>query len=460
MYFGIEKNGLSLNEISTAVNGTPYNFRGEDTFVYGICTDTRKNPALSLFIALKGENFNGHDFIGAAYSKGAICAVTDRIINTDKPFIVVENTTVAYGKIASVYKKKFKLLTVAVTGSVGKTTTKEAICAVLSSKLAVCKTEANFNNEIGIPQTLLGINANHRAAVIEMGMCAMGEIASLSKITEPDISVITNIGSSHIGNLGSKENICKAKLEIVEGMKKDAILLLNGDDEYLQKVPIEAQTKKLVGIENENCDFRAVNIREENGGMKFDLVYDGEIYHLFIGALGNHSVMAASFAAACGIICGMSETDLQNGLNRFMGGELRQKIINRNGFKIIDDCYNASPESMRASIDVLKCIKPNKSSRAIAVLGEMKELGSFSSMMHEAIGEYAAQNDCVLFIFGNNDNTIAMAKAYEHSGKKATMLGDDYETAAQIIKTNIKEGDVLLFKASRAVKLENVAEKI
>ena len=245
MYFGIEKNGLSLSEISAAVNGTPYNFQGEDTFVYGVCTDTRKTPKLSLFIALKGENFNGHDFIGEAYSKGAICAITDRIINTDKPFIVVENTTVEYGKIASVYKKKFKLLTVAVTGSVGKTTTKEAICAILSSKLSVCKTEANFNNEVGIPQTLLGINANHRAAVIEMGMCAMGEIASLSKITEPDISVITNIGSSHIGNLGSKENICKAKLEIVEGMKKDAILLLNGDDEYLQKAHIELQTKKL-----------------------------------------------------------------------------------------------------------------------------------------------------------------------------------------------------------------------
>lgn len=460
MYFGIEKNGLSLSEIADAVNGTPYNFRGEDTFVYGICTDTRKKPGLSLFIALKGENFDGHDYIQAAYSKGAICAVTDRIINTDKPFIVVENTLMAYGQIAHAYKKKFKLLTVAVTGSVGKTTTKEAICAVLSSKLTVCKTEANFNNEVGIPQTLLGINASHRAAVIEMGMCAMGEIASLSKITEPDISVITNIGSSHIGNLGSKENICKAKLEIVEGMKKGAIILLNGDDEYLQKAHIEAQTKKLVGIENENCDFRAVNIREESGGMKFDLVYDGEIYSLFIGALGKHSVMAASFAAACGIICGLGEKDLQNGLNQFSGGELRQKIILKNGFKIIDDCYNASPESMRASIDVLKCIKANENGRAIAILGEMKELGSFSPKMHEAIGEYAAQNGCTLFLFGNNDNTNAMAKAYERAGKKATMLGDDYETASKIIKANIKKGDVLLFKASRAVKLENVAEKI
>jgi len=266
MYFGIEKNGLSLSEIAAAVNGTPYNFRGEDAFVYGVCTDTRKNPALSLFIALKGENFDGHDFIGTAYSKGAICAVTDRIINTDKPFIVVEDTLEAYGQTAYAYKKKFKLLTVAVTGSVGKTTTKEAVCAVLSSRLAVCKTEANFNNEVGIPQTLLGINANHRAAVIEMGMCAKGEIASLSRITEPDIAVITNIGSSHIGNLGSRENICKAKLEIVEGMKKGAILLLNGDDEYLQKASVESQTKKLVGIENENCDFRAVNIREEMFG--------------------------------------------------------------------------------------------------------------------------------------------------------------------------------------------------
>ena len=460
MYFGIEKNGLSLNEISAAVKGTPYNFPREDTFVYRVCTDTRKNPALSLFIALKGENFDGHDFIQKAYSKGSICVVTDRIINTDKPFIVVEDTLTAYGQISSVYKKKFKLLTVAVTGSVGKTTTKEAICAVLSSRLPVCKTEANFNNEVGIPQTLLGINADHRAAVIEMGMCAMGEIASLSKITEPDIAIITNIGSSHIGNLGSKENICKAKLEIVEGMKKGAILLLNGDDKYLQRAPIESQTKKLVGIENENCDFRAVNIRNESGGMRFDLVYDGEIYSLFIGALGNHSVMAAAFAAACGIICGLGEKDIQNGLDRFTGGELRQKIIRRNGFTIIDDCYNASPESMRASIDVLKCIKSNESGRAIAVLGEMKELGNFSPRMHESVGEYAAQNGCVLFIFGNNDNTRAMAKGYERSGKKATMLGDDYESASETIKTNIKNGDVLLFKASRAVKLENVAEKI
>ena len=458
-YESIKKNGLSLSEIIFATLGEPHNIKDKTPRVFSIYTDTRGDVSGSLFVPLKGENFNGHDFIKKAFDNGALCSLTEEKISTDKPYILVKNTLKAYGDIAAYYKRKFDVLTVGITGSVGKTTTKEAVCAVLSQKYPVLKTKENHNNEVGLPQTILSLTSFHRAAVIEMGMVAEGEISYLSKITAPDISVITNIGSSHIGSLGSRENILKAKCEIVHGMKKNGILLLNGDDEMLSRVKDTKQMRLYVGTDNEKCDFGAKNIKITSDGVSFDLWFDGALAKdMFFPSLGRHSVYAALFACACGILCGLNNDEIRRGLSSYIPVDLRQKITMSGGIRKIEDCYNASPESMRASIDTLKYLNVSNNRRAVAVLGEMKELGSFAPEMHDNVGKYAAKMCDAVFLFGGGDNISFMKKGAEAEGKTPIMLGEDIPSAYEILKENIDNGDTVLFKASRAVRLERLSE--
>jgi len=459
MYLGLKDNGMTLSEIVSVTDGAPHNFPDGETYIFSVCTDTRADVDGSLFVALRGENFDGHDFIALAYEKGAVCALTEKKIKTDKPFIVVKNTLASYGEIAAAYRKKFRTLAVAVTGSVGKTTTKDAISAVLSSKYKVCKTESNHNNEVGLPETLLKLNAGHQIAVVEMGMSARGEISALSRIASPDISVITNIGSSHLEFLGSRENILAAKLEITDGMKSDGILLLNGDDEMLKTVKKAHTYSFFVGIDDPRSDFLATNVRQKNNGMAFDLTYRGEaLRDLFIPAIGKHVVYAALFAAACGMICGLSESEIKTGLSSYV--PVRQNISEKDGIKIIDDSYNASPESMRASIDVLKYINMKEHRRAVAVLGEMKELGKESPALHRSVGEYAQDKVDALFLYGDGENVEMMKKGYESGAKRAVMLGSNENAALAKLKENIRSGDAVLIKASRAVKIERLSEKL
>lgn len=459
MYLGLKWSGMTLSEIATVTGGAPHNFPDGETYIFSVCTDTRADVDGSLFVALRGENFDGHDFISSAYEAGAVCALTEKKIKTDKPFILVKNTLASYGEIAAAYRKKFKTLAIAVTGSVGKTTTKDMISAVLGSKYKVCKTESNHNNEVGLPETLLKLNAGHQIAVVEMGMAARGEISALSRIASPDISVITNIGSSHMESLGSRENILAAKLEITDGMKSDGILLLSGDDDMLKNVKKPHTYSFFVGIDNTRSDFLASNIRQKKDGVTFDMTYRGEaLRDLFIPAIGRHVVYAGLFAAACGMICGLSESEIRSGLRSYVPA--RQKISEKDGVKIIDDSYNASPESMRASIDVLKYINMSEHRRAVAVLGEMKELGALSPALHKSVGEYARDKVDALFLFGDGENVEMMKKGYDSGAKHAVMLGSDVDRALAILKENIKSGDAVLIKASRAVKIERLSEKL
>ena len=461
MYYSLKENGLSLDEILQITGGEAHNFPAKPMYIYGVCTDTRKEPKDSIFIALRGENFDGHGFVEAAYALGAKCAVTEKEYDTDKPYIVVKNTLTAYGRIAGAYRKKFNIPAIAVTGSVGKTTTKEAICATLGAKYKVCKTKENHNNEVGLPQTLLSIDSSHKIAVVEMGMSATGEISALSRLTCPDISVITNIGTSHIEFLGSRENIMKAKLEVLDGMSDDGILIINGDDDMLKNVTNTAQFCVRVGIDDKRCYFRATNIKYAENGTTFDIVCPDEaIKDLLIPSIGRHSVYAAAFAVACGVICGLDENEIRRGLASYVPADMRQNITRREKYTKIEDCYNASPESMRASIDVLKFLADKDGGRAVAVLGEMRELGAHAPALHKSVGEYAAKNADALFLFGDNENVRALADGYYAGGKVPIMLGDDAAAAVNTIKQNIKDGDVLLFKASRAVMLEKLSEKL
>ncbi|MBR6051674.1 MAG: UDP-N-acetylmuramoyl-tripeptide--D-alanyl-D-alanine ligase [Clostridia bacterium] len=461
MYLGLKDSGMTLGEIAKITRGVPHNLPDGETYVYNIITDSRQSADGALFVALRGEKFDGHDFICQAYENGAVCVLTEKKIKTDKPFIIVKNTTAAYGDVAAAYRRKFKALAVAVTGSVGKTTTKEALCAVLGKKYKICKTVANHNNEIGLPETLLSLNASHQIAVVEMGMAARGEISALSEMAAPDISIITNVGTSHIEFLLSRENILKAKLEIADGMKPDGILLMNGDDDLLAGVKKTRTYAFFVGIDNPRVDFLASNVREMSDGMTFDMTYRGEtLRDLHIPSLGKHSVYAALFAAAVGMICGLSESEIRAGLASYCPADMRQRISEKNGIKIIDDCYNASPESMRASIDVLKYININEHRRSVAVLGEMKELGKFSPSFHKAVGEYAKDKVDLLCLYGSGESIRAIKDGYDSGDRRAVMLGDDVDRAVTILKENVKSGDAILFKASRAVKLERLSEKM
>lgn len=459
MYHSIGKDGLNIMEIVSAVGGEAHNIR-DNIQVYNICTDTRADVKGSLFVALKGEKYDGHAYISDAFTKGAAACVCQRRPADDVPFIKVDSTLEALGKIAMLYRGKFDLPVVAVTGSVGKTTTKEAICAAISPHFSVCKTEKNFNNEVGLPQTVLSLTSDHGAAVIEMGMVERGEISNLSRITRPTIAVITNIGTSHIGHLGSRENIFLAKSEITDGLCDGGTLIVNGDDDMLRRAANPRGDIVFVGIENAECDFCAKNVKETAGGVSFDVKHGNTtINDIFFPSLGRHSVYAALFAVACATVLGVSDDEMRRGLTLYRPVEMRQNIVQCGDFTKIVDCYNASPESMRAGIDVLLSEAKGRGGRSVAVLGKMHELGDFSPMLHKQTGAYAARADVVM-IFGDSDDAKNLANGAMSAGREPIMLGNDIEKAAQIIRSSIVRGDVILIKASRAERLERLAERI
>ena len=378
------------------------------------------------------------------------------------PCVVVNNTTEALGKFARSYKNIFQPLTLAVTGSVGKTTTKQFISSVLAMKYNANVTKGNFNNEIGLPLTVLNLNGDHNALLLEMGMNHKGEISYLSRIAEPDIAVITNIGSSHLENLGSREGIRDAKAEIIHGMRKGGILILNGDEPLLADLPAEGLTKIYIGMENENAAYSAKNIRTEESGMVFDIAFHGTDFlrGVRINAIGKHNIYNALIGAVCGLLLGVSEENIRKGLLEFVSADMRQSISEKNGMTLIEDCYNASPESMRAGLDVLLHTASTRKLRPVAVLGDMRELGSISEQAHKTVGAYAAKVGIhKLITFGTSASKIAVgAKEAGMSAENILMIEDTEhaENAACLLKNVLQEGDAVLFKASRAVALERL----
>ncbi len=452
------KSTLYLSEIAEMAEGKF--FAGdlkEDIEIKCFSTDSRGDLRDSVFVALAGERFDGHDFVGKAFENGAVCALTERLPeNTPGTYIVVPDSKKALGKIAKAYKNKISPLTVAVTGSVGKTTTKEFIYAVLSEKYNTLKTEGNHNNDIGLPMTLLGISPENDASVIEMGMSHFGEIDYLSKITAPNIALITCIGSSHIENLGSREGIRDAKLEIRNGLKNDGILILNGDEPLLEDI----SGAIYVGEKNKYSDYRIDRVVEGENGCAFDLIFGGErVESITIPVLGRHNVMNAAFAFAVGILAGMGEFEIRRGLMNFENTGLRQNIFEKDAVTVIADCYNASPESMKASLKVLANVAERKGARKIAILGDMKELGSYSEKAHIEVGETVYKNKVDLLITVGMLAADIAASALECGMKNVLAFEEGkYEEIAEAVKKNTVKGDVILFKGSRAMALEKVIE--
>ncbi len=443
---------MTLQEIAERL-GTTTPVQAEIT---EISTDTRNLPEGCLFIALRGEKFDGHSFVRSAVDAGAVAAVTDQQMG-DNPCIVVGDTGQALLDIASLYREKFDIPVVGITGSVGKTTTKEMTASVLSQRFKTLKTQANLNNVIGCPKTPLGLTREHGAAAIEMRMNHFGEISRMSRCTKPTMAVITNIGFSHVENLGSQEGILKAKLEMLEGMNPHAPLIVSGDDKLLAPLreTLEGRLVYTFSTEGNPADVTAEDIKEENGVTTFTIVYGEKRLLAVLPAIGVHNVKNALAAFLVGTLCGMEEQEILCGIAEYRPTGNRQNIMEKNGQTVIADCYNASPASMEAALSVLANYPCE--GRKVAVLGDMLELGDMSDTLHEQVGAIAKKSNLnMLYCYGPAAKHIA-AKAGDKFGVFCT---EDASLLTEKLQNYLKEGDVVLFKASHGMHLENIIEAV
>ncbi len=468
MKVNIGCNGLTMTELADICGGVLCCVGGEtnrDIPFHFVSTDSRESSEGTLFVAIDGARVDGHNFIGAALSLGSDCILCERIPNmlSDRKYVavVVEDSLKAVGELAKAYDRRTSHRKVAITGSVGKTTTKEFVAAVLSESLKVHKTEGNYNSNIGMPLSMLSMSRDTEVSVLEMGMSNFGEIEYLSRIAEPDIAIVTCIGSSHMEYLGSRENICRAKMEIVKGLKKGGTLLLNGDDDLLCSYPVEDFVPVYVGF-GENCQFRACNVRTTEKQTVFDIRYPGgSVDNVVIPTLGNHNVYAALFAFAVGIRMNLELSAILRGLRNFVPVGMRQNIYELDGITVIEDCYNASPESMKAAIHVLRNVTLQKGKgRMAALLGDMYELGSRSDAFHEEVGrEFAKDGGSMLFTFGNSADYIAGGAILGGMLNESIYRNRDVtkpEISGEMLLHSLREGDTLLVKASRGAAAERI----
>ena len=424
----------------------------KDVTFLGANNDTRKLQPGQLFVALKGVR-DGHDFISSALENGA-AAVLCTHADGDYPAIVVEDTRIALGDIARNERQRLGMKVVAVTGSVGKSTTKEMIATVLDGTYKVAKTPVNHNNDIGMPMAILQMPEDTQVAVLEMGMNHFREIAYLTAIGKPDIAVIINIGTMHIEHLGSQEGILKAKLEIREGMDDSGILILNGDDNLLWNQNLVTDIRRVhFGMSNKNASVIGSGVEEEEGLLRFDVRAAEKAFTVALPLNGLHYVSDALAAISVALEMGVQSGDIQTRLAAFQNMEGRQSIFDAKGFTIINDSYNAGPESMAAALNVLG----NKSGRRIAVLGDMLELGINAQAEHYKIGRIAAEKADLLFAFGpTSERMLNGALTGGMAGKARAFT--DREKLVQILKLTARPGDVLLFKGSRGMRMELILE--
>ena len=453
----------SMIDVAEFCSGELYNFTvdGNCEFEY-VCTDSREADESTMFVATRGERVDGHDYIIKAIELGCRCIlceyVPSGISGKSAAFVVVENSIDAFADCAKGYRLGVYMPTVAITGSVGKTTTKELCASIFKRRFNTYYTEGNFNSVIGMPMSLMAAEREKEVAVFEMGMSGFGEIGSMSRTATPTIAMITNIGSSHLEYLGTRENIAKAKLEIGEGLIDGGFLLLNGDEPLLDDHYSDRYETVYVG-QSEDCSFRIQNVRVESDGTYFDLQYcRGYIYDLRIPLIGAHFAYNAAFAATAALLMGVDQSDIRAGLSSYVPGNLRMNIYDKNGCTVIADCYNAAPESMRGAINTLASL--SVSGKRVAVLGDMKELGENSDEMHRGIGKYLAEKGIdMLFTLGESGALIAeAATGCGLSGEGVFSVTDPGAKAdlAAIIKEKLCEGDAILFKPSRSMRLEDV----
>ena len=442
-----------LSELAGFTNGR---LKGEDITVTGITKDSRAAGRGDIFIALRGERVDAHDFVAQAAENGASAALVEREVDADIPQLIVKSTRLALGDMARAHCRRSKAVKVAVTGSTGKTTTRDMTASVLAAHFGdgVLKTQGNYNNDIGLPFTVLGLEEKHKAAVIEMGMNHFGEIEYLTNIVNPDMAVITNVGTAHIENLGSREGILKAKCEVFEGMRSDGLKILNGDNDMLATV--KAENTYFFTVESSGGDIYATDIKSK--GLKgIDCTVNAKLngekisFDISIPIPGMHMVSNALAAAAVGLNCGVSPQEIARGIADFTPTSGRMDITETGKYVIIDGAYNANPDSMRASLAVLKQVQGLK----VAILGDMLELGAHSAKMHEIIGKETEGVDMVIAV-GEHSKAI-----YDSTPEKALYFATTEALLSALAeKEIIPDNATVLVKASNGMGFKRVVEKL
>lgn len=455
---------LTVDKILKICNGKLYS--GEkDVICDSFTKDTREINPGDTYIGIKGENFDGNLFYKDAFNKGAKCVileekffVKDDNYNYDKPIILVNNSIEALKNMAEYIRNNSKSLFIGVTGSVGKTSTRDMIYSVLNEGYKTLKTEGNYNNNIGLPLTILRLKGE-KAAVIEMGMNNLGEIDYLTQITKPHISVITNVGTAHIGQLGSRENILKAKLEIINGMDNNGKLIINNDNDLLHEYYLNNPKNIItIGINNKS-DFEATNVKYFDNYSEFTINYEDKEYKVYCPVPGEAFIYNSLTAFAVGILSNIESSKIIQGIKNFELTKNRMEIIKtKKDIEIINDAYNASVDSMKSSLEILKNKKGN---RKIAVLGDMLELGDFSKKLHEEVGESVYKN--------NIDILVTVGKESKNIAKKALSLGmmeeniysfDNNLDAINLLKNILEEDDTILIKASNGLRFKEIVEEL
>ena len=454
---------LTVSEILDVTGGKPvaihnHALKVEPSLFFSDSRDVRKG---GVFFALKGVNFDGHDYAHAAVKEGAIFAVVEHEIDVSTPCIVVKSVRKALLDLAHYFRMKFSPVLVGITGSVGKTTTKNMTALALSAANSVYKTQGNRNNDIGLPFTLFKLNSSCTAAVIEMGMSNSGEIELLSKTAAPTICLISNIGQSHIENFNSQEDILHAKMEIIKGAPKGAPIILNGDDRYLSRIIEEHGEKYNIvsyGIENKDCDFTAEDIEIFENRMYFNVYRRGvKLTDVALFCSGRHNIYNALAALTAAVTAKVDPVAAADMLSSYQPDALRSNVQKKGSNTLLIDCYNASPTSMKAAIDMLCDMTVQPGGRRVAVLGDMRELGTQSKELHREIGEYVVNKGIDLLVCLGEDAKHISDRAGELGLKSAHST--EKQTIMNFLKFKIKPNDVILFKASRAVHLEEVVDQ-
>lgn len=452
---------LTVKKILEITNGTLY-CGDENTVLKTYCKDTRILNKDDVYIGIKGENFDGNSLYKEAFDKGASACILDDTTNIDKkydkPIILVKDTILALKEIATYIRDNSNALFIAVTGSVGKTSTRDMIYSVISQKYKTLKTEGNYNNNIGLPLTIMKLT-NEEAAVIEMGMDKSGEIDYLTRITKPHIGVITNVGTAHIGNLGSRENILKAKMEIRNGIVENGTLVINNDNdllhEYYKKNSNGIMT---IGIENDS-DIMAQDININENNVTFKIIYNNNSYDCESSVPSISYVYNALEAFAVGILSKIETNKIIEGIKTFNLTENRLETTkNKKGITIINDSYNASFDSMKSSLQILK---NSKGKRKIAVLGDMLELGDYSKELHEKTGACVKENNIdILITVGENAKYICNEAEKQGMLKENIYHFDNNIDAIQKLKELLKSDDTILIKASHGLKFIEIANAL
>ncbi len=425
-----------------------------DVTFLGANMDSRKILPGQLFIALQAER-DGHDFIPMALEKGAAAVLCSRSCG-DIPAIIVADPRRALGDIARQERSRIGMKVVGVTGSVGKSTTKEMIASVLEGSYRVEKTPVNQNNDIGMPMAILAMPEDTQVAVLEMGMNHFREIAYLSSIARPNVAVVVNIGTMHIEHLGSREGILRAKMEILEGMREDATLILNGDDDMLRSQKDRCGIKPVYfGCEDPISTVRADRITEAEGLLRFDVCMGNDSFPVELALEGMHYVSDALAAVSVGIALGVETAKIQERLSEFHNMAGRQEIFQIGGYTIINDCYNAGPESMKAALTVLG----NREGNRVAVLGDMLELGVCTQAEHYRIGRIAAEKADILLAYGPNGGRVITGALTGGMRDTRAMAFEDGDKLVATLKHMAKPGAVILFKGSRGMHLEKLLEQ-